>query len=150
MAHCKGCQNAYSKADYGKNRAVYLSKAKRSNRRRRDWFIEIKSSLSCSACGESHIATLDFHHVAGGKDFNLSSKIARGFSKATILAEMAKCIVLCANCHRKLHYNQRIAPAVGYGGLTTNQARDGSTPSGGSITAHVATTNCSSKAVEPG
>jgi len=33
--------------------------------------------------------------------------IARNWSRKRILDEVAKCIVLCANCHRKMHWVER-------------------------------------------
>lgn len=80
----------------------------RNNARRvlRAKFInEQKRGKKCVECGESHIACLDFHHP-GEKDGMLSGK-AKGWSIKHILAEIAKCVILCSNCHRKLHWNER-------------------------------------------
>jgi predicted HNH restriction endonuclease len=33
--------------------------------------------------------------------------VFRKFGTARLLAEIAKCDVLCANCHRKLHWQER-------------------------------------------
>ena len=44
----------------------------------------------------------DFHHDSGEKEFNLSSKgITRSWEK--VKAELGKCVLLCANCHRIRH-----------------------------------------------
>lgn len=57
---------------------------------------------ACSRCPESHPACLDFHHRdPETKSFALSR--GHEHSRAAILAEIAKCDVLCANCHRKEH-----------------------------------------------
>jgi len=65
-----------------------------------------KLKIKCSQCGEDHPAILDFHHLnPKDKDFELAKAIAGGYSKSRILKEIAKCIVLCSNCHRKLHSN---------------------------------------------
>jgi hypothetical protein len=51
-----------------------------------------------------HPACLVFHHVDPAvKDLAIADALRRGFAKKRILAEMAKCVVLCANCHIKLH-----------------------------------------------
>jgi hypothetical protein len=66
------------------------------------WFAEYKQTLACSQCGENHPACLDFHHKdEKEKDFILA--IYRYFGKKRILEEIGKCMVLCANCHRKFH-----------------------------------------------
>ena len=68
----------------------------------------IKSQLSCVDCGQSHPATLHFHHQnPENKVFNISDAVYKGFSLDRIKKEISKCIVLCANCHFIRHYNTR-------------------------------------------
>lgn len=68
------------------------------------WFEEYKQELSCRRCGESHPAVLQFHHEdPAQKEIMLSDAIRRAWSRDRILAEAAKCEVLCANCHAKHH-----------------------------------------------
>jgi 5-methylcytosine-specific restriction endonuclease McrA len=57
----------------------------------------------CSICGYNrYIGSLEFHHVnAEGKDFTLAHAKNTVFEK--IKAELDKCVVLCANCHREEH-----------------------------------------------
>lgn len=62
---------------------------------------EFVNGAMCVDCGEDHPATLDFDHVRGKKAFNISEAIIAGFPLAKIKAELEKCVVRCANCHRK-------------------------------------------------
>jgi hypothetical protein len=59
-------------------------------------------------CGESDPVCLDFHH----RDPSIKSfEIARGVkcrSLEAVQAEIAKCDVVCANCHRKRHAKEVI------------------------------------------
>lgn len=64
-----------------------------------------KMGLSCQTCGENHPACLDFHHRdPKEKDFDISHAIDVGVSDELIAVEVAKCDVLCRNCHTKLHW----------------------------------------------
>jgi transcriptional regulator of aromatic amino acid metabolism len=46
---------------------------------------------------------LDFHHVdPSGKDLNVSAIKNTAFEK--IIPELDKCILVCSNCHREIHY----------------------------------------------
>lgn len=58
----------------------------------------------CKKCGYNKcLAALDFHHKdPSKKDFGLS---VRGLTKGWkfIKAEIKKCVLLCANCHREEH-----------------------------------------------
>ena len=74
----------------------------------RQWWRELKATKSCEVCGESAPECLHFHHInPTTKAFPLSNATSNGRSKKTILAEVAKCRVLCANCHLKHHWNER-------------------------------------------
>lgn len=54
-------------------------------------------------CDENEPCCLDYHHIdPSGKVGNIS-KLSRSRDWVTIINEINKCILLCANCHRKLH-----------------------------------------------
>ncbi len=60
-----------------------------------------KTLKGCAYCSEKCYACLDFHHPDSDKEFNIS----RGYSNSTetLKAEIRKCVVVCSNCHRKIH-----------------------------------------------
>mgnify|MGYP005855513707 CR=1 FL=1 len=52
------------------------------------------------------MGALDFHHLdPQKKDFNLGIAIIQ-WKWEKVKPELDKCILLCANCHRELHYKQ--------------------------------------------
>jgi hypothetical protein len=107
--HCKSCHSNYLKDHYRRNKVYYVEKATKRTNEIREWFQEYKTTLKCSKCGESHVACLDFHHVdPKSKDIEICLCIARGWTKERIMNEIAKCIVLCSNCHRKLHWELKL------------------------------------------
>jgi len=56
----------------------------------------------CAECGESDILVLEFNHLDPRvKSANVSDLIRSCTSSAGIQVEMAKCEVLCANCHQR-------------------------------------------------
>lgn len=96
----------YLKAWYQRNRAARLKVSRDRRKELRAWWWDYKSSLKCNRCGEDHPATLDFHHIDGKarREDGVAALMQSGCSKDRILKEIAKCEVLCANCHRKEHY----------------------------------------------
>lgn len=63
---------------------------------------------SCVGCGrQGPVAIFEFHHLdATTKDFGISEGgIIRRWG--SIVAELAKCVMLCANCHREVHAGVR-------------------------------------------
>jgi hypothetical protein len=73
--------------------------------KKREEFKRIKTALKCKICGEPHIACLDFHHIDQSLKEGSIGVIANTYSTKRLLKEIEKCEILCANCHRKLHYN---------------------------------------------
>jgi hypothetical protein len=57
----------------------------------------------CVDCGESDLVVLDFDHLPGAdKRFDIARAVTGSTrSWATIHAEILKCEVVCANCHRR-------------------------------------------------
>lgn len=71
----------------------------------KEYVQDIKKQSKCVICGESRWYVLDFHHIKN-KSFNIADKISKGCSLETMKNEISKCITICANCHRELHYKE--------------------------------------------
>ena len=78
----------------------------------KSWAIQIKGGR-CECCGYSKCPdALEFHHTnPKEKEFNLNKM--RSKNRETILSELQKCQLLCANCHRELHYAIRVGGSSG-------------------------------------
>ena len=102
-SQCRICSTASDK----KSRQTpegYERRRRQSIRHRRNVKRKLLTELGithCSKCPEDHLGCLDFHHCNGDKEFGIA-KYNRSYD--VLLAEARKCIVLCANCHRKIHY----------------------------------------------
>lgn len=58
----------------------------------------------CTICkGVFHSSCYDFHHTDPSQKDVEPGSLVRG-SREVLYKELAKCILLCANCHRKLHW----------------------------------------------
>jgi hypothetical protein len=96
----------YSKKYYEANKQKIITNGKiRKKIRKVDWQA-FKATLSCVNCGENHPATFDFHHVERHPDNRKVHKLLQGNNIGGALEEIKKCIVLCANCHRKHHWEE--------------------------------------------
>lgn len=79
---------------------------KKFQQTRRDLINKIKLTRGCAKCGyNAHSAALDFNHIEGVKTFNVSQDTKVAMHK--LLDEIAKCEVLCANCHRVHTYENK-------------------------------------------
>ena len=94
---------------YEKNKDAIKRKAKLRTIRVRN---EVRAMLHaylkdhhCVDCGESDPIILEFDHTdPKQKKFNIGDAAKRGFALQTVLDEIAKCEVRCANCHRRKTY----------------------------------------------
>lgn len=69
---------------------------------------DLKASTSCKDCGlKYHPCVMDFDHVRGEKVEHVSVMISRGYSLEAIQAEIAKCELVCSNCHRMRTFRRR-------------------------------------------
>jgi hypothetical protein len=94
-------QRAANRRWYDENRQVY---AERNDRRRRER-VEMVRKLKnrpCADCGLSYpYFVMDFDHREGvEKLFNIGNGIRRMVGTKRLLAEIEKCDLVCANCHR--------------------------------------------------
>jgi hypothetical protein len=94
--YCRVCNKAVADPVYLKRRP--LKNAIRAEGKA--WLDSIKLESGCVDCGyDKHPEALDFDHLPGSdKRFELGGSY--DYNRDTLLAEIAKCEVVCANCHR--------------------------------------------------
>lgn len=103
--YCLECQRAYRREHYHNNPGPYKARAKKRNKQTRIEYnlliCDLLKGRSCVDCGESDIVVLDFDHVRGKKVAEVTALVKRMASLKTIMKEIAKCEIRCANCHRR-------------------------------------------------
>ena len=109
---CKKCHNVLPIEDFNVKPSGALTsyckkcnnKDKHSLLKRRKIEIIQKFGNKCSICGyNKNIAALEFHHIdPNEKEFHFGNAKTTNLDK--LLLEMDKCILVCANCHREIHY----------------------------------------------
>ena len=103
-------QREASRRHYAKHRQRVIDKAKGYSKAARDRTRAlIKTHLEanpCIDCGETDIIVLEFDHIGNDKEFNISDATRIGYGVKKLKAEIAKCEVRCANCHRKKTYER--------------------------------------------
>lgn len=76
-------------------------------KQKKQWIDDYKQGKKCLLCPEHDPICLDFHHRdPSAKEFVISLGVARA-SLQRIQNEIAKCDLICSNCHRKLHAKER-------------------------------------------
>lgn len=101
---CKDCHKIYKDKHYESNIEQYADKNKRNRRiaKTRSWtnLKEYFRTHPCVDCGEDDPIVLDFDHQRD-KTMSISEMVCGGYAWETILKEIEKCVVRCANCHRR-------------------------------------------------
>lgn len=108
--YCKPCAAAKQREYHAKrkNEQGYLDKHNKRISERANSKKALAVAMfggSCYDCGESYPPhVMDFHHE-GDKEENPSHSIGRR-SLINALPELEKCVLLCANCHRRRHFDK--------------------------------------------
>jgi len=102
-------QQEYSKKHYADNTQKVKDTTKKTGDTFKQKWKEFKATMSCLECGIYHPAILDFHHIDPEMKNDSVHKLVRAKSYRKALEEVEQCIVLCSNCHRVYHYNERHA-----------------------------------------
>ena len=97
---CRECFKRY----YAEGRAHHRQRTNTLKRQRvaeaQQLVLEYLGTRPCADCGERDPVVLEFDHV-GAKRAEVSMLVRRGVLPAVLMQEIARCEVVCANCHRR-------------------------------------------------
>jgi hypothetical protein len=115
---CKECNIACAKRHQrsltGERKREYWNRSGIAVKKLRGEVSDYKASKGCEYCGETDPCCLDFHHTNTKDKVNNIANLVTAKSRKLLWAEIEKCMVLCSNCHRKLHAGRKlgISPAT--------------------------------------
>ena len=101
-------QREHSRRWYLKNTRLVINQSSARRALTKKAWLDYRSKQSCSRCGFSHPAVIDFHHVIRHNKRSVNDLVLKKNNiKEAIREAEEKCIPLCANCHRILHFEER-------------------------------------------
>ena len=99
--HCRACIKVRDTKQYAENKGRFAEWSKSRRIRVRKLVFEYLLTHPCIECGERDIVVLEFdHRTQTTKKFDVMSA-THGHSWKMIEAEIKKCDVVCANCHKR-------------------------------------------------
>jgi hypothetical protein len=110
-SYCKPCQLAYVRDHYKRTSAAYNARRYALHGtyvdRNRRHVLEYLANHPCVDCAESDVLVLEFDHVSGTKISSISRLIRDGAALHRFQTEIEKCVIRCANCHRRKTAGER-------------------------------------------
>ena len=100
QAHCRACRARIIKLSRARHRQTRRDYEKKFRLRNKFLRMEYLRTHPCVDCGESDPVVLEFDHC-GPKRHEISNMLTSQTSWSAIEKEIAKCVVRCANCHRR-------------------------------------------------
>lgn len=98
----KAYSKAYRRTYTAQQRADLIRRKKESIARAQDFITRVLSEQPCVDCGEDDLVVLDFDHLPEfKKTAGISKMVRNGVGLKKLMDEVAKCEVVCANCHRR-------------------------------------------------
>jgi hypothetical protein len=108
--YCQSCNQAYGRENYRKNKERYFNQCAKRNKQL-DNLINSYKSKPCADCGIQYPPyVMDFDHKEQDIKLNTISYMRRHkMAFKLIEEEIAKCEVVCSNCHRERTNTQQPA-----------------------------------------
>lgn len=100
MSSCKDCMKEYKQVHYNQNSSKVYESVRLRRQKIKDLVWEYKSTHSCVDCSLIDPVVMEFDHLSD-KESDVSKMVIRGLSWERIQKEIAKCEMVCANCHRR-------------------------------------------------
>lgn len=109
-SRCRPCAAVYKREWYQQRRNDVIARVRRNrDRTARHDRLKLRAYLaehSCIDCGECDLDVFEFDHLRD-KTTDVSTMVRTGWSWRRILDEIAKCEVVCTNCHKRRTHQRR-------------------------------------------
>lgn len=109
--YCRTCRKKYDRQTYLDNRNAFIERNAQYKLARavvaKDELWAYLLAHPCVTCHENDPVVLEFHHPDPNKENAIGKMTWSGYLWVSIVKEIEKCEVLCANCHRRVTARER-------------------------------------------
>jgi hypothetical protein len=100
QAWCKPCRKAFDAIYHQQHKEERLAQKRVIQAEFLAWYMSLKEDRPCADCNRVfHPRVMQWDHLPGTKKIADLGTLSRRHSKRQVLAEIAKCELVCANCH---------------------------------------------------
>ena len=103
QSYCRFCDNIRKKTYYRNNVTKFVAYSRKQRDKLKQDIDQYKALRGCCRCPETDSRCLDFHHIDPTNKLASIAEMLQKVAARKIWTEIYKCIVMCANCHRKHH-----------------------------------------------
>lgn len=114
QSYCRDCQKEYDAAWYRANKERRRAKVRTDREAHVAWLDSLKEGKPCADCGQAYPTyVMEWDHLPGvEKTLVIADTRKAAHSRKRILAELEKCELVCANCHRERTFGKRAKRAA--------------------------------------
>ena len=100
QSFCKSCNTVWVRKRYLRDKKYYDKKNKETKVRNQQFLLDHLLLHPCIDCGERDPVVLEFDHI-NKKTKNVTYMAEKMYCIKRIISEIDKCVIRCANCHRR-------------------------------------------------
>lgn len=108
QVYCKICKRKRDRKGYSGNKQQCVARNAKNRKALSDEVNVLKAAHGCLYCQENDPCCLEFHHLVREEKEAAISKFVQGGARLKAFKEIKKCVVVCRNCHSKLHAGREL------------------------------------------
>ena len=109
--HGSTWKNSSGYTHYQRNKAYYIARAEANRKAKFDYVEGIKKRSKCADCPVSDYRVLEFDHLPQFEKLgDIAKLLARGWTFKRLDSEIAKCEIVCSNCHKIRTWKRKNIP----------------------------------------
>ena len=97
---CKDCRRSYDAEYHRSTQRLRVEQKRERHAEFVEWYLALKEGKPCADCGVAHHpAAMQWDHLPGAAKLASVADLCRKNNRRRVLEEIAKCELVCANCH---------------------------------------------------
>lgn len=103
VSRCKICAKTSNRMWFERRKTSVLTNRRKKIKELLNISNNLKEAAGCIVCKEKDCVCLEWHHINPAEKESNITRLIENNSSSKFYEEIKKCIVVCSNCHKKIH-----------------------------------------------